>query len=130
MAVSIDRYVFFCNTLLKLSLNEHHQSPLEFLGFPSHKSLCIVSILKEYLVETKDIRSENNFTTLLINYQRPYRPASKDTIRRWIQHVMELTGINVSTFTAHSHYALYIESGVVNNSNINSSWMVPGKRMG
>ena len=94
-----DMYVFFCNKLLKHSRRGHHQNPLELLAFPDNKSLFIVNTLKEYLSRTKDVRSKNQFSKLLINYQSPYKPVSKDNIHRWTKHIMEIAGLNVEIFT-------------------------------
>ena len=105
MAVSNERYVFFCNKLLKHSRRSLHRNPVGFLAFPDNKIFSTVNMLKEYLSRTKDIRSKNHFTELLISYQSPYRPVSKDTIRGWIKHIMEMTGINVEIFTPHSSRA-------------------------
>ena len=41
------------------------------------KKLCLVSVLKEYLRRTEEIRGEEN--KLLLSYQAPHKPVSKNT---------------------------------------------------
>ena len=53
---------------------------LEFPGYPSDDSLCVVVIIKEYLERTKHLRK--GITSLFFTYVKPYKAASKSTISR------------------------------------------------
>ena len=46
-------------------------APLEFLAFPQNEKLCIVSVLKEYLRRTTEIRGEENKLLLSCHVDRP-----------------------------------------------------------
>ena len=39
---------------------------------------------------------------LLLCYRKPHGPATKDTLARWIHSVLNLSGVDADTFTAHS----------------------------
>ena len=53
---------------------------LEFPGYPSDTSLCVVVIIKEYLERTKHFRK--GITSLFVTYVKPYKAATKSTISR------------------------------------------------
>ena len=57
-------------------------APLDFLAFPQNEKLCIVSVLKEYLRRMQEILGEEN--RLLLSYQEPHKPVSKNTLARWL----------------------------------------------
>ena len=63
-------------------------------------SLCVYSVLEEYLRRTKTLR--NNETQLFISFAKPHKKVTKDTIARWIKHVMGISGIDTSVFKPHS----------------------------
>ena len=56
--------------------------------------------LKEYLLRTKTLRVTGS--QLLISFQKPYKAVSRDTISRWIRTVMQMSGINLDVYKAHS----------------------------
>jgi len=102
MEISKNKCTFYVTKLLKHSRKSHHQEPLEFLAFKDNPSLCIVSILKEYLERTQSLRTHLNESRLFISYQAPHKPVSRDTVKRWIKTLMKMAGVDVTTFTAHS----------------------------
>ena len=59
--------------------------------------------MKEYLSRTKPLRRES--PQLLISHTKPFKPVSKDTIARWVKTVLELSGIDVKKYSAHSSRA-------------------------
>lgn len=102
MKITENKCVFYIDNLLKHSRKGHHQEPIEFLKFTDNKKLCIIDIIEEYLRRTKDFRTQENGTKLLLSYQAPHKPVSKDTVKRWIKVVMEMAGIDIDIFTPHS----------------------------
>ena len=75
----------------------------EFLSFDEHPRICVVKYLSEYLGiqrDTKNLRHDHH--KLLVSYQKPHRPVSKDTVSRWLKMGKKLAGIDTSTFSAHS----------------------------
>ena len=65
LKVSDSRWVFSVDVPLKQTRKGKHLAPLEFLAFPQNNKLCVVSVLKEYVRRTKDVRGSE--TKLLIS---------------------------------------------------------------
>ena len=42
-----------------------------------------------------------NHQKLIVSYQKPHRPISKDTVARWLKQVLRPAGIDTPTFGAH-----------------------------
>ena len=68
---------------------------MTFKMYPSDPRSCVIKTLDEYLVRTKKLRNTNK---LLINHTKPYGPVTKDTISRWLRHIMEMSGIHINIF--------------------------------
>ena len=62
--------------------------------------LCVVDTCSVYLRKTCPIRG--NESSLFRTYQKPHKKASRDTIRRWIQQHMQLSGVDVAVYQPHS----------------------------
>ena len=41
-------------------------------------------------------------SSLLISYQKPYHPVTRDTVTRWINNVVKKAGIDVTEYSTHS----------------------------
>ena len=41
-------------------------------------------------------------TQFLISYIKPYNPMSADTVSRWLEEFLKLSGIDTNVFTGHS----------------------------
>ena len=65
----------------------------------NNECLCAYHTLLFYLEKTKSIRLSR---LLLISYQT-YKNVSTSTIARWLRCVLEMSGIDISTFKAHSY---------------------------
>ena len=100
MKVSEDKVMFIVTDLLKTTKPGKECTKLEFLSFDEDPRICVVRYLSEYLKRTKDMRHDHY--KLLVSYQRPHRPVSKDTVSRWLKTELKLAGIDTSTFSAHS----------------------------
>ena len=51
-------------------------------AYPKNSSLCIASLMKEYVHRTKYLRNSDQ---LLITTVKPFKAASKQTVGRWIK---------------------------------------------
>ena len=85
---------------LKTTKPGRHIKPLELLAYTNNPDMCIVRLFKEYLLRTSTLREGH--TQLLISFQKPYKPVSKDTISRWVKATPKASGIGTEKFTAHS----------------------------
>ena len=91
--------IFRISKLLKQSRPNFHLNVLKLKAYAPDRRLCIVTVLKEYLKRTQELRKSDS---LFISYVKPYNSVSRETISRWVKTVMELSGINTNIFTAHS----------------------------
>ena len=63
-------------------------------AYPTDKTLCVVSHVKEYLRRTKPLRGDS--TKLFISFMKPLKHISRETLSRCIKTVMEAAGIYTS----------------------------------
>ena len=84
--------------LLKTSKPGRHLEPLIFLAFKD-KSLCIVHYIKEYIKRTQSLRHDKQ---LFISYRKPHNAVSKSTIATWIRTELQVCGVDIRIFKAHS----------------------------
>lgn len=76
--------------------------PTLFLPYFSEKpELCVASALTKYIDRTLNLRPPD-CNKLFITYKKPHRPASSQTISKWLKCVLGKSGLDPSIFTAHS----------------------------
>ena len=92
--------VFQITSLLKQSRRGHHLAPIELMAYPGNSKLCIVAMLREYLARTQDLRKDQD--QLLLSYQKPHHPITKDTLARWLRDILNKSRVNIELFSAHS----------------------------
>lgn len=68
--------------------------------FHENRAICPATIVEDYIHVTKNIRSETSH--MILTYKRPHKPATAQSISRWIKQVLGASGVDVSTFSAHS----------------------------
>ena len=81
---------------LKTSRPGFHQLPLKFFEYED-ECLCVMHCLKEYISRTAPVRGSDK---LILCFQKPHKPASKDSISRWMK--MLLANAGIQNFGAHS----------------------------
>lgn len=75
--------------------------PLLILPFYSeNKNLCVSETLLQYLNQTSTLRGDCK--ALFITCKKPHRPASSQTIGRWIKKILEKSGLDTSQFKPQS----------------------------
>ena len=82
--------------------------PLVLKAYTHDESLYVFSTLKEYLRRTETLRVTGS--QLLISFQKPHKAVSRDTISRWIRTVMQLSGISLDVYKAHSTRAVSVSA--------------------
>ncbi|CAB3993543.1 Pol poly, partial [Paramuricea clavata] len=105
---------------LKLSRPGKHLKPIELEAFGQEQSLCIIHHLRAYIEKTANHRTDVNTSQLLLSYQKPFKPVSKDTISRWIKIVLKDAGIDTTKFTAHSARAASTSAAAKAGASIES----------
>ncbi|KAK2547262.1 hypothetical protein P5673_032872 [Acropora cervicornis] len=74
--------------------------PLKKKDHNDQNQLCAVKCLQQYMKLTSELR--NGADQLWLSYQKPHNPASKDTVSRWIKEFLKISGIDISSYGAHS----------------------------
>jgi len=73
---------------------------LTFQRFPESPKICVCTVIENYIIRTSLLRNEENL--LLISHIKPHKAVKSCTISKWIVGMLGLSGIDTSTFKAHS----------------------------
>ena len=92
--------------MLKHTRPGMQQDNIRFQSYIQNRSLCIVSLLLEYIDRTSSMRGQE--TQLFIKWQAPFKGMARATISRWLNRVMDKAGIEVNCFKPHSNAPLTV----------------------
>ncbi len=84
---------------------------IELQAYPVKRTLCVCTVLTEYLKRTEEIRGDES--RLLISYMKPHKKVSAATIGHWIRTTMTKAGINTSVYKPHSLRAATTSGAVI-----------------
>lgn len=96
-----DRIVITITNLIKTSAVGKAQPILNLPFFRPRPAICPASVLQKYILETSSLRS-NFEDRLILTHKKPHRPATSQSIGRWIKQTLTESGVDTSIFTAHS----------------------------
>ena len=102
MTLTHHEVIFRIGDPLNTSTVRHHLQEIGFSAFPDDDRLCIVAAIKTYIQLTSNLRLRSDQTKLLLITGKPYGPASKPTVTRWVTDVLRDSGISEELFTAYS----------------------------
>ena len=94
-----DLCTLYVNKLLKTSKPGSHKSVVSFQKY-ENRHLCVVEHLRSYLSVTEKLRGGE--TKLLLTSVKPHKPATIDTLSRWAKCMLQRSGVDITTFKAHS----------------------------
>jgi hypothetical protein len=97
MKVEPDKIVFNIDSLLKGTRPGRPNAPLELSSFVEHE-LCVHKTMLHYVERTRLFRKS---TKLFVSFKTG-QPVCTSTLARWIKDTMELSGVDVTIFKAHS----------------------------
>lgn len=77
---------------------------VRFLAYAKDKSLCVCRTLRTYLEKTEHLREKTGEKNgrLFISFIKPHKSVSRDTIARWIKHMLAISGVDTAKYTASS----------------------------
>jgi integrase len=87
-------------TDLKQGRVNYRPDSIVLRAYPSNKKLCVFRYMSSYIQRTALLRK--NDTQLILAFKKPHKPASSNTISRWIKTVLNKAGIDTGTFSAGS----------------------------
>ena len=92
--------VFTFDSPLKHSRPGKSAQAVVLKPYTSNVKLCVVTILRDYISRTAPLRGEES--RLLISFVKPHKRITTDTLSRWLKFIMQLSGVDISVFHAHS----------------------------
>ncbi|XP_049871953.1 uncharacterized protein LOC126370882 [Pectinophora gossypiella] len=90
------------NEVIKTSRPNRHNPNLIIPFFKQKESICPAMTLCTYISKTSELRNAPNTNKLILTFKKPMHAASPQTISRWIKQTLGKSGVDVSTFSAHS----------------------------
>lgn len=96
-----DRIKIIITDRTKTSRYQKEQPILDIPVFTERIDICPATALQEYLKKTSQFRPEGE-ERMFITFKKPFHAATAQSISRWIKKTMEVSGIDVSTFSGHS----------------------------
>ena len=87
-------------TLLKHSRPGRSTPPIVFHRYPHGRRLCPLQIIQDYVTQRTLLAPQ--IDKFFITHRKPYHPASKDTLARWVKDMLHFSGIDTSHYAAHS----------------------------
>ena len=101
IVVEENKIVFLPNKTLKHRNTGKPLEPLIYHIYTANNKLYIVNCVNSYLGVREKI-VDANVTEFIITYGKPHKPASWDTMSRWIKDELGKVGINTNVYTTHS----------------------------
>ena len=98
MTLTRDRVAFVPGWLLKHHRQGKRIKPIVVKAYPADPTVCVVSTLRIYLQKRLGTSDK-----LLHCHRRPFGPASRDTIARWLKQTLKEAGVDPSIYSAHSY---------------------------
>lgn len=102
IVISQNQIIIRISDIIKTSAAGREQPTLLLPYFNDKPNICPAKCLEDYLSVTKNIRESNELKYLFITHKRPHKRATAQTISRWIKEALAASGIDVTTFGAHS----------------------------
>ena len=97
-------------TLLKHS-RPGRSTPIVFHCYPHRWQLYPLQTIQDYVTQRTLLAPQ--IDKFFITHCKPYHPASKDTLARWVKNMLHFSGIDTSHYAAHScHSASSSKAGV------------------
>ena len=118
-----DKFSFRLCGDFKQSRIGHETLEIILPAYQSDLRLCIVRTLGIYLHRTAPLRKSSK---LFISTIRPFYPVSKDTISRWIRMTLQMAGIDVGVYKAHSTRAAATSAAQCKGVNVKDTLKVAG----
>lgn len=95
----IDKILIKIPDIIKTSRLGSKQPILALPYFRQRVEICPAKTLISYLDKSASVRKSDS---LFINCKKPHNPVTTQTLSRWIKSTLGASGVDVSTFTAHS----------------------------
>lgn len=99
--IGVDSIKINISDIIKTSGANRAQPLLILPFFRENEDICPATAITDYLCRTERLRTDT-LNNLLLTFKPPHRPASSQTVSRWVKQVLAESGVDVATFSAHS----------------------------
>ena len=99
--IEAEKMILLPNKLQKQTRPGKQISPIVYHRYPHNQNLCVVHCMEEY-IERRKLIVDDDIAQLLITVGKPHKPATSNTVARWIKQELSDAGIDTSTYKAHS----------------------------
>lgn len=93
-------YQIWISDRIKTSATNKCQPVLYIPFFVDDSRVCAAKTLDAYLEKTKFLRPSSSH--LFLTFKKPHKPASSQSLSRWIKTTLAKSGVNTQKFSAHS----------------------------
>ena len=101
VVIETDKMILLPNQLQKQTKPGNSISPIVYCRYPYNGKLCVVQCMEEYIKRRSTLVDEH-VAPLFITVGKPHRPATSNTIARWIKQELANAGIDTNIYKAHS----------------------------
>ena len=108
-----NKFILLPNKTLKHTNPNRPLEPLTYHKFEAEEKLCIVNCLQSYL-EKRNQLVNDEVRELLIKYEKPHKPVSRDSVARWIKNELTNAGVDTTVFKPHSCRSASVSKAKVN----------------
>lgn len=82
--------------------NYNQPQPILILPFfKTRPAICLAKTINFYINKTKNLRNKES-GRLILTFKKPYKPATTQTLSRWIKEVLKRSGINTDVYSSYS----------------------------
>ena len=93
-------YTFSFSKPTKVTRKGKLRPAITFVPFEENSRLCVCNCIDTYLIRSRSWREDKN--QLLLSYVKPHKEISAKTVSKWITDILDMAGVDISTFSGHS----------------------------
>ena len=117
MKTNTDSFEFALKlTDLKQGRANYRPQAILLKKYDTNKKLCIFHYLSIYIKRTALLRK--SYTKVFLTIKKPHRPVSRNSVSRWVKHLLTLAGIDTNVFSAGSTRAAATSKAQSQGANI------------
>lgn len=102
ISIQNDVILIKISDLIKTSKPGHCQPLLKLPYIRESPEICPALVLQAYIDKTRHLRCEQSEDNLFISTRKPHKKVGSQTLSRWVKKALEVSGIDVTMFGAHS----------------------------
>ena len=99
--IEAEKIILLPNKLQKQTRPGKHIAPIIYHRYPHNQNLCVVHCMEEY-IERRKLIVDDDVAQLFITVGKPHKPATSNTVSRWVKQELSDARIDTSMYTAHS----------------------------